>query len=85
MATTDIPLEYVLNELKRDGGDIEIRLSQGEAGFTDALIDCYPNTLGEPFRAEFRRRTQGHPLMAVELLENMLAGGGWSGIDWDVW
>lgn len=70
------PLEYVLNELKRDGGNIEILLSQGEEGFTDALINCYPNALGESFRAEFEKRTQGHPLTAVELLENMLTGGG---------
>lgn len=69
------PLEYVLNELKRDGGDIEVSLSQGEEGFTDALIDTMPNNLGQSFRSEFKNRTREYPLFAVELLQSMLALG----------
>lgn len=70
------PLEYVISELKRDHGNIEITLSQGEEGFTDALVDCYPNMLGQSFRARFWNLTQGHPLTAVEMLKSMLDSGG---------
>ncbi|MDD5371613.1 MAG: BTAD domain-containing putative transcriptional regulator, partial [Anaerolineaceae bacterium] len=89
------PLEFVINELKRDGGSIEIMLAQAEDGFTDALIDSQPNTLSREFRVAFLNRTQGHPLFAVELLQSMAAGGGLikdkhgrliesSALDWDI-
>ena len=70
------PLEYVINGLKRDGGNLEVTLSQGETGFTDALIDSVPNILGQSFRTEFQNRTQGYPLFAVQLLQSMLVNGG---------
>ncbi|HEX9027964.1 MAG TPA: hypothetical protein VF823_02240, partial [Anaerolineales bacterium] len=89
------PLEFVINEFKRDGGSIEILLSQGEVGFTDALIDSQPNSLSREFRAAFHNRTQGHPLFAVELLQSMAASGSLvkdkeghliegDALDWDV-
>lgn len=70
------PLEYVINEMKRDRGNIEISLTQGEEGFTDALIDSVPNLIGGTFRSEFQNRTRGHPLFAVELLQSIMAIGG---------
>ena len=70
------PLEYVINEFKRQEGNIEMTLSQGDEGFIDALIDSEPNALDRSFRAAFQGRTRGHPLFAVELLQSMLASGG---------
>ena len=50
------PLEPILNELKRYGGDIVIDLSEARThegrAFVDALIDSEPNQLNEAFRAE---------------------------------
>ena len=69
------PLQNIINELKRDSGDIEITLSQSEEGFTDALIDSEPNDLNRSFRDAFQNRTQGHPLFVVELLHSMVARG----------
>jgi DNA-binding SARP family transcriptional activator/predicted ATPase len=70
------PLVNVINEFKRDGGNIEIELSHCEDGFVDALIDTAPNYLDRFFRLTFQNRTQGHPLFSVELLDNLITSGG---------
>jgi serine/threonine protein kinase/tetratricopeptide (TPR) repeat protein len=66
------PLAQVINEFKRDYGDIEIEVGKGEEReFIDALIDQIPNKLGVDFRDTFFRQTKGHPLFTVELLNGM--------------
>ena len=73
------PLEPILNELKRYGGDIVIDLSEARThegrAFVDALIDAEPNQLNEAFRAELFTRTGGHPLFTVEMLRNLKERG----------
>ena len=69
------PLEAVINELKLSRGNIELLLTQEEKGFTDALIDSYPNKLGQDFRRRFDQLTKGYPLMAVELLKSLFDSG----------
>lgn len=72
-------LTPLLEELRRRYGDIKISLSlstpQVGRGFVDALLDCEPNTLAEPFRVELFERTRGHPLFTVELLRDMQERG----------
>ena len=50
-------------------------ITQEEKGFTDALIDSYPNKLGQEFRRRFDQLTKGYPLMAVELLKSLFDSG----------
>jgi tetratricopeptide (TPR) repeat protein len=73
------PLPQVVSELKGHYGDLLIALgdeSRAETRqFVDALIDATPNRLGEPFRRELHRRTNGHALFATELLQNMRERG----------
>ena len=70
------PLAAVLNELRRDFGEITIDLSQAhDHHFVDALIDIQPNRLGSQFRATLYGHTQGHPLFTVELLRAMRERG----------
>jgi hypothetical protein len=70
------PLEGVVNELKRDLGDVELELGEsGSREFVDALLDVEPNDLGEDFRHTLYRQTGGHPLFAVELLRGMQEQG----------
>lgn len=71
------PLEAVVNELKRQFGQIEIDLSQAEGrAFVNSLLDSEPNRLDETFREEFFRISGGHPLTTVELLRDMQERGG---------
>jgi DNA-binding SARP family transcriptional activator len=70
------PLEPVINELKRAFGEIEVDLSQAEGyRFVEALLDTFPNRLGEAFRKGLYQRTQGHALFTVELLREMMERG----------
>jgi DNA-binding SARP family transcriptional activator/tetratricopeptide (TPR) repeat protein len=73
------PLEMILSELKRHFGDIWIDLDQAEPtggrAFVDALLDSEPNRLGEGFRRELARHTQGHPLFTNELLQDLQERG----------
>ena len=72
-------LTPLLQVLMRRYGDIEISLGQStpqmDRAFVDALLDCEPNGLTEPFRAELFQRTRGHPLFTVELLHDMQERG----------
>ncbi|MFQ6108718.1 MAG: AAA family ATPase, partial [Candidatus Aminicenantales bacterium] len=66
------PFEPVLNEFKRDFGDIELEVGKAEGRrFVDAFIDTEPNQLSSSFRDTLYRQTKGHPLFTVELLRGM--------------
>jgi len=70
------PLQQVINELRRDRGDIIRDLSAAEGrAFVDALLDSQPNRLDERFRETLYRQTQGHPLFTLELLRDMQERG----------
>ena len=70
------PLEPVVNELKRQFGEIEVDLGQAEdRQFVEALLDSEPNRLGDAFRETLYRQTRGHPLSTVELLRDMQERG----------
>ncbi len=93
------PLVSVLEEIKRNYGDVELDLGkqapQMARSFVDALLDCEPNQLMESFRAAFFQRTGGHPLFTVELLRDLQErgalvqdeGGRWiegAPLDWEM-
>lgn len=66
------PLEAVVNELRRDFGDIVLNLDQAEgSAFVEALLDSEPNRLSDEFRDMLARQTSGHPLFTVELLRGL--------------
>ncbi|MFN8474928.1 MAG: BTAD domain-containing putative transcriptional regulator [Anaerolineae bacterium] len=70
------PLSAVVHELQRDLGEIVLDLNQAAGRpFIDALLDSEPNRLGEVFRDTLYRRTEGHPLFAVELLQSLQEHG----------
>jgi serine/threonine protein kinase/predicted ATPase len=65
-------LEPILNEFKRDYGDIEINVDKVEGRpFIDAFLDTEPNLLEDSFRDMLFKQTKGHPLFTVELLRDM--------------
>jgi tetratricopeptide (TPR) repeat protein len=71
------PLATVVNEFKRQFGEIEIDLSQAEGRtFVNFLLDTEPNRLDDSFREEFFRISNGHPLTTIELLRDMQERGG---------
>jgi serine/threonine protein kinase/tetratricopeptide (TPR) repeat protein len=66
------PLMPVINDLKREFGDIELRLgTEGGREFIDALLETRPNALGPGFRDALYRQTHGLPLFTIELLREM--------------
>jgi tetratricopeptide (TPR) repeat protein len=66
------PLEPVVNELRRDLGEMTVDLGRAAGReFVEALLDSEPNRLGTEFRETLYRQTQGHPLFTVELLRGM--------------
>lgn len=71
-------LQRLVAELERVQGPTRIDLDAGAAGrgFVDELLDIEPNRLGPEFRERLAALTEGHPLFAVELLEEMKAEGG---------
>jgi len=70
------PIVPVLNEFKRDFGEIELDLEASEGGaFVDALIDSEPNGLAEKFRRTLAAQTKGQPLFTVELMRTMQEQG----------
>jgi tetratricopeptide (TPR) repeat protein len=72
-------MEQVVSELKRHYGDLVLALGDDTEAetrqFIDMLIDNEPNKLGESFRRELHRRTDGHALFASELLLDMQERG----------
>lgn len=70
------PLAAVVNELRRDFGEIVIDLEQAEGrAFVDALIDGQPNRLSAAFRDTLHHHTGGHALFAIEALRGLQARG----------
>jgi DNA-binding SARP family transcriptional activator len=73
------PLTGIVDELHRYHGDILVDLDRanavGSRAFVDALLNQEPNHLGDRFRAELYRRTEGQPLFTVELLQELQANG----------
>jgi DNA-binding SARP family transcriptional activator len=66
------PLETVVNELRREYGDIQVDLEQAENwDFVEAFLDSEPNRLGTAFREMLFRQTHGLPLFTIELLRGM--------------
>ncbi|MEK6256092.1 MAG: tetratricopeptide repeat protein, partial [Chloroflexota bacterium] len=73
------PLDKVLNEFKRQFGDICKDLGQvaftEDRGFVDAYLDSEPNRLEDRFRKALFSHTAGHPLFTIELLRAMQERG----------
>ncbi|MFN2236089.1 MAG: AAA family ATPase, partial [Anaerolineales bacterium] len=73
------PLAPVLTELKVQFGEIILDLGQGQEQeghqFIDAYLDTQPNRYDANFREAVYKRTQGHPLFTVELLQDMQTRG----------
>jgi predicted ATPase len=70
------PLDPVVNELRRDFGDISVDLGQAERrDFVKAFLDSEPNRLGPSFREMLYRQTDGHPLFTIELLRGLQERG----------
>lgn len=73
------PLEKVLNEIKRQVGNVWIDLDQaqiaGKRAFIDQWLDSEPNELGEAFRQALFRHTEGNPLFTIELLRTLQERG----------
>ncbi len=66
------PLEPVINQFRREFGDIIIDLDQADGyEFVTALLDSEPNLLGPSFRQKLFQQTGGHPLFTLELLRGM--------------
>lgn len=65
------PLAAVLNESKRQFGDIVIALEESPAlerqAFVSAFLDNHPNQLSATFYRDFFQFTGGHPLFTFEL------------------
>jgi len=70
------PLDPILNELRRDFGDVQVDLNQADGRqFVEAFLDTEPNRLGPAFRETLYRRTDGNPLFTVELLRGLQERG----------
>ncbi len=69
------PLGSMLNEFKRQYGQVWISLSEAPENegrqFVDAYLDSEPNRLGARFREAMFSHTRGHPLFTVELLRDL--------------
>ena len=70
----------LLNDVKRQHGDVVVDLDQAAAaearGFIDALLDQEPNRLGEQLRRQLAERSQGHAMYAVETIRELQESGG---------
>lgn len=74
------PLEPVINELRRQYGDILLNLGQAlgqDEGrrFVEAFLDSEPNRLDDSFRKMLYQQTLGHPLFTIELLRGLQERG----------
>jgi DNA-binding SARP family transcriptional activator len=70
------PLVPVVNEFRRQWGDVQVDLDQVEGrAFVDALLDTERNCLDESFRETLYRRTGGQALFTVELLRDLQERG----------
>ncbi|MBK9052270.1 MAG: alpha/beta fold hydrolase [Chloroflexi bacterium] len=73
------PLMQLLDEFKRQYGDVFIDLAAADEAegmaFVDAFLNSEPNQLDAAFRRALWQRTGGHPLFVVELLRDMQSRG----------
>jgi len=70
------PLEAVINEFRREFGDIVVDVDQIEGRkFIETLLNSEPNRLGPSFREVLYRQTGGHPLFTTELLRGLQERG----------
>lgn len=71
------PLEPIVHEIQRQHGDVLLDLGGEDQNrsFVDALVDAFPNRVGDDFRATLFHLTAGQPLFTVELLRGMQASG----------
>ena len=70
------PLESVINEFRREFGDILLNVDQIEGRkFIDAFLNTEPHRLGPSFREMLYHQTQGHPLFTIELLRGLQERG----------
>ncbi|MEJ2217838.1 MAG: protein kinase [Gemmatimonadota bacterium] len=70
------PLDPLLNELRRDFGDLTLSLDRPEDRlFFDAFLDGRPNRFSDTIRETLFRHTRGHPLFTVELVRSMRQRG----------
>lgn len=73
------PLVQLLDEFKRQFGDVFIDLAAADEAeglaFVNAFLDSEPNQLDAAFRQALFQRTGGHPLFVVELLRDMQSRG----------
>lgn len=69
-------LEPIINEFRRDFGDILLDLGQCEGRqFVDAFLDTEPNRLRATFRETLYRHTGGNPLFTIELVRGLQERG----------
>jgi len=70
------PLEPVINEFRREFGDILLNVDQIEGRkFIEAFLNSEPHRLGPSFREMLYHQTQGHPLFTIELLRGLQERG----------
>jgi tetratricopeptide (TPR) repeat protein len=70
------PLEPVINEFRREFGDILLDVDQIEGRkFIETLLNSEPNRLGPSFREMLYHQTRGHPLFTTELLRGLQERG----------
>ncbi len=70
------PLEPVINEFRREFGDILLNVDQIEGRkFIEAFLNSEPHHLGPSFREMLYHQTQGHPLFTIELLRGLQERG----------
>ncbi|NJC97527.1 MAG: hypothetical protein C3F07_15485 [Anaerolineales bacterium] len=70
------PLESVINEFRRELGDIILNVDQTEGRkFIEGFLNSEPNRLGPSFREMLYHQTQGHPLFTIELLRGLQERG----------
>jgi DNA-binding SARP family transcriptional activator/predicted ATPase len=69
----------LLNDVKRQHGDVVVDLDQAAAvearSFIDTLLDQEPNRLGEQFRKHLTEHSQGHAMFAVETIRELQESG----------
>ena len=72
-------LTKLVNESKRLYGDITLDLDsvaeKEKEVFVNALLDSENNLFSKKFREELTKKTAGHPLFTIELLEDLVAEG----------
>ncbi len=71
------PIETVVNELKRNYGEICLDLNNTDGrSFVGAYLNNFPNQLGQNFSETLYQHTGGHALFTVELIEQLKHSGG---------